>query len=172
MAPQPDNEQPEEVHAGGRPTAYKPEYVAQVEKLCALGATDDELADFFEVHRSTIYRWKLEHPEFCDAIKTAKEIADERVERSLYQKATGYNVKEEQAVKLKVDQYKEEVEVVEVEKHIPADTTAAIFWMKNRRSGKWKDKQEHEHGITSELAAILSRVDGKTRQIKPTFEIV
>lgn len=142
--------------AGGRPTLFKPEFVAQAEKLCALGATDDEMADFFDVHRSTIYRWKLEHPEFCDAIKTAKEVADERVERSLYQKATGYNVKEEQAVKIKVEQHKEEVEVVEVERHIPADTTAAIFWMKNRRSHSWRDKFDHEHSGTIDLASVVA----------------
>jgi len=126
----------------GRPTDYKPEYAEQAAKLCALGATDDEMADFFNVHRSTIYRWKLDHEDFCDSIKSAKEVADERVERSLYQKATGYNYTEEQAIKIKVGQHEEEVEVVEVEKHSPADTTAAIFWLKNRRKEDWRDKQE------------------------------
>lgn len=129
----------------GRPTAYDPAFAKQAAKLCDLGATDDELADFFEVHRSTIYRWKHDHPEFCDAVKTGKDVADERVERSLYQKATGYNVTEEQAVKIKVEQYREQVEVVQVDKHVPADTTAAIFWLKNRRSQDWRDKQEVEH---------------------------
>ena len=143
MAEEAEDEKPER----GRPTAFREEFVAQAEKLCELGATDDEMADFFNVHRSTIYRWKLDHPDFCDAIKSAKEKADERVERSLYQKATGYNVKEEQAVKIKTDQYKEEVEVVEVEKHVPADTTAAIFWLKNRRSAQWRDKQEIDHSV-------------------------
>lgn len=157
--------------AGGRPTVYKPEYVAQAEKLCALGATDDEMADFFEVHRSTIYRWKLEYPEFCDAIKTAKEAADERVERSLYQKATGYNVKEEQAVKLKVDQYKEGVEIVEVEKHVPADTTAAIFWMKNRRSGKWRDKFDHEHSGTVNFADVIAQRRAKVASMNDEPEV-
>ncbi|MDS1138590.1 helix-turn-helix domain-containing protein [Nitratireductor indicus] len=128
----------------GRPTEYKEEYVEQAAKLCALGATDDEMADFFGVHRSTLYRWKIEYPEFCDAIKSAKEIADERVERSLYQKATGYNYTEEQAIKIKLEQHREEVEVVEVTKHAPADTTAAIFWLKNRRKDEWRDKQEIE----------------------------
>lgn len=156
----------------GRPSDYREEYAEQAAKLCALGATDDELADFFGVHRATIYRWKHEHAEFCDAVKTGKEIADERVERSLYQKATGYNVTEEQAVKIKVEQHKESVEVVEVEKHVPADTTAAIFWLKNRRSGAWRDRVDHEHGITPDLAALLQRIDGKTRSIVPTFEIV
>ena len=140
----------------GRPTEFKPEFVEQSAKLCALGATDDEIADFFEVHRSTIYRWKLEHPDFCDAIKTAKDVADERVERSLYQKATGYNVTEEQAVKIKVEQYKEAVEVVQVEKHIPADTTAAIFWLKNRRKHEWRDKHEYEHELGARTAQALA----------------
>jgi hypothetical protein len=128
----------------GRPTDFDPAYVEQAAKLCALGATDDEMADFFGIHRATLYRWKLDHPEFCDAIKSAKDIADERVERSLYQKATGYNFTEEQAIKIKKAQHEEEIEVVEVTKHSPADTTAAIFWLKNRRKDLWRDKQEHE----------------------------
>lgn len=146
--------------------------------FCEFGATDDELADFFKVHRSTIYRWKLIHPEFCDAVKTGKTAADERVERSLYQKATGYNVTEEQAVKLKVEQYKEEVEVVQVEKHVPADTTAAIFWLKNRRSQDWRDKQEVDHGgrvtvIVDEAAAqaALERVDSLIRALAGAGQI-
>lgn len=141
----------------GKPTQYKSEYAAQAEKLCLLGATDDEMADFFGVHRSTIYRWKLEHEEFCNAIKTAKDVADARVERSLYQKATGYNFTEQQAFKIKSDQYKEEIEVVEVEKHAPADTTAAIFWLKNRQKDKWRDKHELEQSGEVGLTVNIKR---------------
>lgn len=143
----------------GRPTEYQEAYATQAAKLCQLGATDDELADFFNVHRATIYRWKHEFPEFCDAVKSGKEIADERVERSLYQKATGYEVTEEQAIKLKVEQYREEVEVVEVRKHIPSDTTAAIFWLKNRRKGEWRDKHDVEH--TGTINAVMQPLDDK-----------
>jgi transposase len=142
-------------HGRGRPTAYKQAFAAQAAKLCELGATDDELADFFEVHRATIYRWKHEHDEFCDAVKTGKDVADERVERSLYQKATGYNVTEEQAVKIKVEQHKEEVEVIQVEKHVPADTTAAIFWLKNRRKDDWRDKTETAVSFSEDVAEWL-----------------
>ncbi len=126
----------------GRPSSYASDYVEQEAKLCALGATDDEMADFFGVHRSTLYRWKLEHPDFCDAIKAGKAIADDRVERSLYQKATGFDYTEEQAIKVKVGQHEEKVEIVEVRRHAPADTTAAIFWMKNRKPEDWRDKTE------------------------------
>lgn len=139
----------------GRPTAYEPAFAKQAAKLCELGATDDELADFFEVHRATIYRWKHDHADFCDAVKTGKDVADERVERSLYQKATGYNVTEEQAVKIKVGQYAEEVEVIQVDKHMPADTTAAIFWLKNRRKDDWRDRKEVEHSGNIGLSGAL-----------------
>jgi transposase len=156
---------PVETRSPGRPSEYQFAFAEQAKKLCLLGATDDELADFFKVHRATIYRWKHDYPEFCDAIKTGKEAADERVERSLYQKATGYNVTEQVAVKLKVEQHLEKVEVVEVEKHVVADTTAAIFWLKNRRSGHWRDKQDVEHSAVGQLADILNRIDGRTRTI-------
>lgn len=126
----------------GRPTGYRPEYAEQAAKLCALGATDMEIADFFEVSARTVYRWKLDHDDFCQAINAGKEVADERVVRSLYQKATGYDYVEEQAIKVKKAQYEEEVEVVEVTRHQPADTTAQVFWLKNRRKEDWRDKQE------------------------------
>jgi hypothetical protein len=129
----------------GRPTEYEADYAKQAKKLCELGATDDELADFFEVSTRTIYRWKLDHEEFCQAIKSGKEISDDRVERSLYQKATGYNFIEQQAFKIKAGQHEEKVEVVDVEKFAQPDTTAAIFWLKNRKSGDWRDKQDVEH---------------------------
>lgn len=76
---------------GGQPTKYKPEYAQHAEKLCLLhGATDDELAAFFGVHVGTIYRWSLAHVEFCEALKSGKDVADNRVERSLYHRAVGY----------------------------------------------------------------------------------
>ena len=77
---------------GGRPTSYRPEFVDQARKLCQLGATDVEVARFSNVSRVTIYRWQVEHPEFCDSMTIGKSVADDRVERSLYQRAIGYDV--------------------------------------------------------------------------------
>lgn len=124
----------------GRPTDYKPEHAKQARKLCELGATDVELADFFEVHVSTIYRWQAKHEKFCEALKAGKDAADERVERSLYHKAVGYSF---DAVKI----FNASGTPLEVpyREHIPPDTTAAIFWLKNRRRDEWRDKQDHEH---------------------------
>ncbi len=118
----------------GRPSKFKPEFVAQAEKLCRLGATDEEIADFFEVDVRTVYRWKGEHDAFCQALKAGKDEADDRVERSLYARALGY---QHEAVKL--FQHNGAVIAEKYVEHYPPDTTAAIFWLKNRRTDRWRD---------------------------------
>lgn len=117
----------------GRPSLYRPEFVKQAEKLCALGATDSELADFFGVTVMTLNRWKISHPEFCSSIKVAKEAADARVERSLYNRATGYTFDSEKIMTVAQGGGVSSVERVKIKEHVPPDVTAQIFWLKNRR---------------------------------------
>jgi hypothetical protein len=124
----------------GRPTKYKAEFVKQAEKLCTLGLTDAELATFFEVSEVTLNAWKTKHPEFLKSLKVGKEEADTRVERSLYHRAIGYSHPED-----KIFNDSGEPMIVPTTKHYPPDTTAAIFWLKNRKTAEWRDKQDHEH---------------------------
>lgn len=129
----------------GRPTDYKDEYCEQVEKLCRLGATDEEIADFFDVHVDTVYEWKSVHCEFSEAIKRGKTLADANVADRLYQRAMGYS---HDAVKIFPDGGKDEKGnkeplVVPYTEHYPPDTAAAIFWLKNRQRKKWRDKVEN-----------------------------
>lgn len=126
--------------AGGRPTKFKPEYIGQAEKLCKLGATDEDLADFFGVSIRTIANWKSEHPEFLQALKAGKDEADDRVERSLYQRAVGYSHDA-----AKIFQNGGEPVIVPYREHFAPDTTAAIFWLKNRRPTEWRDRHVQEH---------------------------
>ena len=126
----------------GRPSAYKPEFAKQAKKLCLLGQTDKELADFFEVNVRTIYRWQGDHPEFCQALKAGKEVADARVERSLFQKAVGY---EQDAVKIFMPGGATEPVYAPYVEKIAPDTTAGIFWLKNRNPAAWRDRVAHEH---------------------------
>jgi hypothetical protein len=132
----------DEEHEGpGRPSEYKAEYADQAEKLCLLGATDIEIADFFEVTARTIYRWKNTFPEFCQALKAGKEKADERVERSLYQRAIGYS---HEAVKIFMPANAPAPVYAPYREQFPPDTAAAIFWLKNRRPDEWRDKTQQE----------------------------
>jgi hypothetical protein len=135
-----------EKHAGGRPTGYDPSYVMEVAELCLTGATDEEVADYFGITTRTLYRWKLQYPEFCQALKVGKENADERVERALYQRATGYYYNEKQAHKIKQPDGSEGIVVVEVEKYMPPAEGAQQFWLKNRRRRDWADLKQIEVG--------------------------
>lgn len=145
-----------------RPSSYKPEYAGQASKLCELGATDSELADFFGVDERTVNNWKTSHPEFFQSLKAGKALADDRVERSLYQRAVGYT---HDAVKIVADAKTGESLAVPFREHYPPDTTAAIFWLKNRRSSEWRDKQEVEHGVTSDLQSFLARIAANGKRI-------
>lgn len=129
------------IPGSGRPTAYKDEYAGQAEKLVRLGATDYELADFFGVNVSTIHRWKHAYDAFCSAVRgVAKDIADSRVERSLYTRATGYEYESE-----KVFQFQGEIVRTTVKTHVQPDPSAAMNWLKNRKPEEWREKQLVEH---------------------------
>ena len=139
---------PQDAAKTGRPSKYKPEFAAQAAKLCKLGATDAQLADFFEVAVSTINLWKVQHSEFSESIKVPKAEADERVEQSLYRRALGY---EHDETDIRVVDHA--IIQTPTRKHYPPDTTAAIFWLKNRKPDAWRDKQEMEHSgsVTVEI---------------------
>ena len=137
-----------------RPSEYKPEFATQVKKLCNLGATDAQIADFFEKSVSTISLWKHEYPEFSEALKIPKAIADERVVQSLYRRAIGY---EHDEVDIRV--VKGEIVQTPIRKYYPPDTVACIFWLKNRDKDNWRDKPEGE--VTDEMAEILRKLIDK-----------
>ena len=119
-----------------RPSLYRPEFAEQAEKLCKLGATDVDLADFFDVSVYSIMRWKTRYEEFGKALKVGKGEADDNVERSLYSRATGYTYDSE-----KIFHYQGEIIRAPIQEHVPPDTTAQIFWLKNRRPEEWRDVQ-------------------------------
>ncbi len=122
----------------GRPSKLTPEMVEQARKLCELGATNEELADFFEVSIATVYRWIAQNPKFSVAVRVGKEAADERVKRSLYHKALGYTYEAEKVVIADGQPVK-----VTYREHVPPSDTAAIFWLKNRIPAEWRDRVVH-----------------------------
>ena len=126
----------------GRPSAYRKEHAEQAFKLCLLGAKDEELADFFGVRVSTIKNWKQSKPEFLAALKEGKDEADANVSKSLYRRAIGY---EHDAVKIVADAKTGSEHIVHYTERYPPDTTACIFWLKNRQRAKWRDVSRQEH---------------------------
>lgn len=139
----------------GRPSKFKPEFSAQAAKLCELGATDIELADFFEVNTTTIYEWRNQHEEFSKAVIAGKEAADARVERAFFNRAVGYTFESE-----KVFQFQGDIIRAPTREHVPPDAGAALNWLKNRKPEKWRDKQDHEHSGSVALTPTIL-VNGK-----------
>lgn len=125
----------------GRPTKYNEQIVQQAQKLCAMGATDSDLAEFFDVSIETIRRWKHKYPEFCGALKVGKDEADERVERSLYHRAVGYR---RDALKIFMPANATNPVYAPYVEEVTPDVTAAIFWLKNRKPREWREKVEHD----------------------------
>jgi hypothetical protein len=123
-----------------RPSSYRKEYAEKARTLCEMGATDMELAEFFRVDVRTIYNWRHSHPEFFQAVHVGKDALDDRVERSLYQRAVGYSFNSQ-----KLFHFQGKITRADTIEHVAPDPGAALNWLKNRRRDTWRDKQEHEH---------------------------
>lgn len=120
-----------------RPSRYKAEFAEQAAKLCRLGATDKELAEFFGVTEKTINNWKGAHSEFLQSLKAGKQMADAEVADKLFQRAIGYSHPDTH-----ISNFQGVIMVTPSTKHYPPDPTSMIFWLKNRRPDLWRDKPE------------------------------
>lgn len=137
----------------GRPTKFDPAYVDQARKICLLlGATDEELAEIFDVSRSTLSEWKDAHPQFAEALLTGKTFADANVAERLYQRALGYTHQE-----TKVFLHEGKVITHVIDKHHPPDTMAGMYWLNNRQRKHWKTR--HDHQVTNLTADIAKAIE-------------
>ena len=118
----------------GRPSLYKPEFAEQAFELCLAGATNRDLADTFEVGHSTIDNWLHKHPEFAQAVRRGRALADGKVAHGLYSRAIGYSYETTRVVLCKGEPVALQQTV-----HKPPDVRAAIFWLRNRRPEQWCD---------------------------------
>ena len=130
--------------AMGRPSKYNPKYhVPWAKSLAMEGKTDEEIADRLGIARSTLSKWKSENKEFAEALEIGKESADAEVELSMYKRAIGYRYKEKKViVQMDKDGNQMPARIETVEKEIVPDVTAQIFWLKNRKPDKYRDKQD------------------------------
>lgn len=147
-------EKAEKAHSAlGRPTKYKPEFDKLARDYTELGATLEQIAKFLEVDTATVKRWMDEKPTFCAAIKKTRDLADAKVERSLYARACGLTKKVERPTK--------NGGIVTLKEEVPPDTAAAFIWLKNRKPKEWRDKQEVEHsgevGVTLNIGQYKPR---------------
>jgi hypothetical protein len=145
---------------GAKLRKYRREFASQARKLCELGATDRELAEFFEVTTVTIWRWRCVHKEFCNALVVGKEKADARVERSLYQRAVGYSYDA-----VKINQYEGTAVITPYVEHVPPDVGAAKLWLTNRQPEAWREKTEAKHTLdaTEPFLKLVQHISNQAR---------
>lgn len=127
-------------------------FLLQVEAWARDGATDEIIYKKLGISKNSFYDYKKKYQEFADTLKKGKEIVDIEVENALLKKALGFKETFKKAVKVKRVEYdngrreleKEEVVMVDEEVYVPPDTASIVFWLKNRRPDKWRDKQNVE----------------------------
>lgn len=142
---------------GGRKSVYNENFHPKMAKILAeTGKIDKEIAKEIGVSEVTLNNWKKAHPEFAKSLKKGKEIPDDKVEKSLFERANGYDHPE-----TKVFCYKGKVITHTIMRHYPKDTLAEIFWLKNRRPEKWRDKQEIKHEYSEDFKAIVEGIMSK-----------
>lgn len=115
------------------------------------GLTDEQIAHNMGISRKTLAEWKKKYGDIGDTLKRGKEIVDIQVENALLKKAIGIKETVKKAIKVREVKYnegkrvseKEHIEYVDEEVFVPPDTTAQIFWLKNRQPDKWRDKVEN-----------------------------
>ena len=130
----------------GRPSKGTEENLAKALLMAKEGKTEAQIAKAIGATTHTIHNWKNKDKDFFDALKKSKAISDQNVERSLYERACGYS---HPAVKINVLKDGTVIEVPYIE-HYPPDTTACIFWLKNRQPEKWRDKHEISGSLSLE----------------------
>lgn len=131
-----------------------PEGLLKIEGWARDGLTDEQIAKNIGISRSTLNVWKDRYSDISDALKKGKDIIDRQVENALLKRALGYEYEE---VKEKFEDGVITERTV-TKKEVVPDTTAQIFWLKNRKPDKWRDKPAYED--TSELDKLDAILKG------------
>lgn len=113
-----------------------PEGLIKLEGWARDGLTDEQISQQIGISTSTLYAWKEKHSEISEALKRGKEIVDRQVENALLKRALGYEYTEQ---KIEVDESGRK-KVSQTIKQVVPDTTAQIFWLKNRKPEQWRDR--------------------------------
>ena len=142
-----------------RKSKYDPEITPELaEQYARDGLTNDEIAIKLGISTSTLYNWQKKYVEFLEALKRGKKVVDAKVEKALLKRALGYDYEETKIIMNESGKKK----VEKTKKQVKPDTTAQIFWLKNRLPDKWRDKQEINHGLKDVSDVEIELVDDES----------
>jgi hypothetical protein len=124
----------------GPKSGFNNKIVSTVSRLVKDGKTEEQIAEIIGVSRMTLHNWKGRHPELLYAMRESKQMADELVEAALFSRAQGYSHPEQKVFCTKDG----DIITHNTLKHYPPDSTAAMFWLRNRQPKKWREKTESD----------------------------
>lgn len=116
-----------------------PENKLRIQGWCRDGLIEKQIYKNLGISKNTFYRLKKESQEFRDLLKESKDVADREVENALFKSATGF--------------------VGPDEKYYPPNTTAQIFWLKNRKKDDWRDKREQDISVSTPISDTAKKVE-------------
>lgn len=128
----------------------KPENIEILASWARKGLTQDQIAGNMGIGLTTLKEWRKKSPTIAAALKTNKDMADCVVENALFKKATGF--------------------VGEDGRYYPPDTTAMIFWLKNRQPQAWRDKREEVLTTDGEKEISGVIMIPQIKEVKPPTE--
>lgn len=132
-----------------------PDGITRLEAWARDGLTDEQLAAKIGITATTLYDWKNKYPVISEALKRGKEVVDVEVENALLKRAMGYDYTETRTETADDGT----VKTIVMQKTMPPDTTAQIFWLKNRRPAVWRDKQQVEHSTDKPFEVNIKVVE-------------
>lgn len=133
--------------------------ITRLEAWARDGLTLEQIAHNMGVADSTLRKWRDEHAAISAALKRGKEVVDVEVENALLKRALGYDYTEER-VEVSKENGKKTVKTTQTVKHVTPDTTAQIFWLKNRRPDKWRDKpsDDRDQADVEDLSPLADKL--------------
>ena len=160
------------------------EGLLKIEGWARDGLTDEQISHNIGIHPSTLYDWQKKYSEIAEALKNGKEVVDRQVENALLKRALGYEYEEVKQIIEKDEKGKDRKRIEKTIKQVIPDTTAQIFWLKNRKPEEWRKRdklaeERFEHQIAKlkyEVSQLSGGNDGDTgikdflKAIKPTEE--
>lgn len=138
----------------GRPSSYHKEYNLAVEYMARAGMTDKQISEKLEINEQTLNNWKKAHPDFFESLKRGKESIDDQVESALLRRALGFV--NPNAVKIFMPAGASEPVYAPYDEYYPPDIMACIYWLNNRRPGKWKRNPESGDDDDNRLEVVVS----------------
>lgn len=156
---------PKEARRVGRPPAeYDPLFhPEQAFRYALLMCTQEEMAELFHISKETFYDWKDRYPEFSDAIERGGDKTDAEVANSLRNRAIGYVIRKQAAFKVKKGRDHEEVQIVDLEEEVPAETKAIGLWLGNRQRKRWKERPDNHADVSVNIDIVNVMQEARAR---------